>query len=161
MSGLIPQAEYLRVVRERDNLRNELDWLRSEIGVSDDEEVTVAVASYLGATGCKARILVALMRRPGQFITYRRLALSVFGEDSAGALGGTINQQNNFQTHLCKLRRLLRERGGPPDAIETSFGFGVRLTVKAHQWASEAILGAFPETTKTEEAAHERLTAAR
>jgi DNA-binding response OmpR family regulator len=150
MSGLIPQAEYLRVVRERDDLAERVAWFESQYPSPDDLDVlSVKAATRLHTI--PARVLVMLYRSSPAVVSRSRI-IQLFGWD--------VNDKN-IDVHLHRIRAALKRLGAPPDAIHTHWGVGLSMTKEAHQWASEAILGAFLETTKTEEAAHERLTAAR
>lgn len=117
--GDCPNAAALR--REITELRDEVaEWERQSreaaLGaVSDD--VLMATRQRLGVTLTQARILHALMNRPGGVV--RRGTLRDLGSADE-------TEMKVVDVQVCRLRQNM-ERAGAPAAIETVWGVGFRL----------------------------------
>jgi DNA-binding response OmpR family regulator len=73
-------------------------------------------------TGIEFRILAALMRSPGQLVTYEQLAEAVWAIT-------TGPESNSLEVHVSRIRQKL-EAGGDTRLIQTVRGIGYRFTAE-------------------------------
>jgi DNA-binding response OmpR family regulator len=137
MSGLIPQAEYLRVVRERDDLAERVAWFESQYPSPDDLDVlSVKAATRLHTI--PARVLVMLYRSSPAVVSRSRI-IQLFGWD--------VNDKN-IDVHLHRIRAALKRLGAPPDAIHTHWGVGLSMSADCREWIGAEILPEMADTSR-------------
>lgn len=84
------------------------------------EGIATRAGRHLGLTGIEFRILAALMRSPGQLVTYEQLAEAVW----AMANGP---ESNSLEVHVSRIRQKLEADGGSR-LISTVRGIGYRFS---------------------------------
>ena len=134
MSGLVPMHEYRRVVEERDALKDEVAYLRSETGEDMSAARVSAVRVALGVPVRVARLLLCLAGAP----THAAVRFCKLEESGPYTLGSAKVQMHRLRVRLAAL--------GAPDAIETIWGMGYRLTPEARAWLRQHVPDAFPAT---------------
>lgn len=134
MTGLVPMHEYRRVVEERDALKDEVAYLRSETGEDTSAARVSAVRAALRVPARVARLLICLVSAPAHSaVRFARLE-----ESGPYTLGSAKVQMHRLRARLAAL--------GVPDAIETIWGLGYRLTPEARAWLRQHVPDAFPAT---------------
>jgi two-component system response regulator MprA len=83
------------------------------------EGVATRGSRNLILTGIEFRILAALMRSPGQLVTYAQLAEAVWAVT-------TGPESNSLEVHVSRIRQKL-ETGGEPRLVQTVRGIGYRF----------------------------------
>jgi DNA-binding response OmpR family regulator len=76
-------------------------------------------------TGIEFRILAALMRSPGQLVTYEQLAEAVWAVT-------TGPESNSLEVHVSRIRQKL-EAGGGSRQVQTVRGLGYRFIAESHE----------------------------
>lgn len=114
--GFVPKDEYMRVVRERDTLRETVlyyqDQEREELAANT--QAALRRAYYLQPQ--EAQVIMALVRAKGRMVKKVDLWARVWGEDSDTSL-------KILDVRICHIRRKMGS-----NAIETLWGQGYRLT---------------------------------
>jgi len=88
------------------------------------EGVATRGSRNLVLTGIEFRILAALMRSPGQLVTYAQLAEAVWAIT-------TGPESNSLEVHISRIRQKL-ETGGEPRLIQTVRGIGYRFMAESN-----------------------------
>lgn len=88
------------------------------------EGVATRGSRKLVLTGIEFRILAALMRSPGQLVTYAQLAEAVWAIT-------TGPESNSLEVHISRIRQKL-ETGGEPRLIQTVRGIGYRFMAESN-----------------------------
>lgn len=89
------------------------------------EGVATRGSRKLVLTGIEFRILAALMRSPGQLVTYAQLAEAVWAVT-------TGPESNSLEVHVSRIRQKL-EIGGEPRLIQTVRGIGYRFIAESKE----------------------------
>lgn len=128
MSGLVPMAEYRRLVERCERLEDELAYYRSDDVEAGRAMRRNALRRTIGLGGHGAPLLCALIESP------------------RGVHYGTLYNLDRSQVVIvCRLRRALREAGCPVNAIESLRGIGHRLTTEGRAWLQQTCPDAFPK----------------
>lgn len=130
MSGLIQRELYDAVVRERDDLLEQVEYLRALIP-SDTDAVLIQIYTKLGMRRAVARLFLGLARvfpRP-----LSRCQLVEFCSDETGT--------KVVDVHLTWMRKAIRANGGPQEPVQNMHGVGWRLTPETMEWLQAAVPG--------------------
>jgi two-component system response regulator MprA len=92
------------------------------------EGVATRGSRNLILTGIEFRILAALMRSPGQLVTYAQLAEAVWAVT-------TGPESNSLEVHVSRIRQKL-ETGGEPRLVQTVRGIGYRFIAEPKEGAA-------------------------
>jgi DNA-binding response OmpR family regulator len=90
-----------------------------DVVVDLSEGQATRAGKTLGLTGIEFRILAALMRSPGQLVTYAQLAEAVWAVSTGPG-------SNSLEVHVSRVRQKLAAAGGSK-LIETVRGLGYRF----------------------------------
>lgn len=127
MSGLIQRDEYLRVVRERDALKEQVVFFKGLLEPTLTEALRI---KRLGFTLRESEILAAMMKVCPQ--AYTRLAFDSLVSPNTDA-------RNLFPVFVCRIRDKLRDMDAPPGMILNRYGVGYVMTKEGRDWLAAAI----------------------
>lgn len=128
MTGLVPRADYDRVVRERDALAEENAWLRSgEKGRARTDRRTLL-----------RKALPGLTHRSGAACVERLIDNRLLRYDAH-------YPERSQVTVVCEVRKALRRGGFVGDPIRCVWGEGHYLTDEARAWLRQTVPDAFPQ----------------
>jgi hypothetical protein len=130
VSGLVDEREYLRVVRERNDLAERVAWHESEAAEDRAAARVAALHARLNVPPSWGRMLLALAHC--RTVRWERL------EEAGGFTHGSAK----VQAH--RLRDRLRAAGAPETTIIAVRGIGYRLTEEARDWLRQHVPDAFP-----------------
>jgi DNA-binding response OmpR family regulator len=92
------------------------------------EGIATRAGRKLILTGIEFRILAALMRTPGQLVTYAQLAEAVWAV-------ATGPESNSLEVHVSRIRQKL-ENGGETRLVQTVRGIGYRFIAEPREEVS-------------------------
>ncbi len=118
---MIRAERQLERARPRDRARD--SSVAGDISVLMDEYRATKNGAALPLTKLEVRLLDQLVRSAGSLVP-RETLMSVAWRDEDAAPEASL-----LKTHVSHLRRKLRDAGGQPFAIESSYGLGYKLTV--------------------------------
>jgi DNA-binding response OmpR family regulator len=101
-----------------------------EVTLDLSEGVATRGGRQLVLTGIEFRILAALMRSPGQLVTYAQLAEAVWAVT-------TGPESNSLEVHVSRIRQKL-EAGGETRQVQTVRGLGYRFIAESQQGKEES-----------------------
>ena len=132
MAGLVQMSEYLKVVEDRDQWREQALWLR-ETYEGPEWRVTQLRATIRKLTPITARMTLMLADR-SPYAVPRTSMLGILN---------TNTELKCLDVHVCRIRRALRMANAPRGAIETVWGQGYSMTREAIDWLRDTVPSAF------------------
>ena len=135
MTGLIQMDEYLKVVRERDRLAEELDAANRDLAQRRAASTALEAQFRVGVSATQARIVLCLVQAYPDAARMTELRSQVGHFDDEDWLS-----DSNLKVQISKLRRRLAEVGAP-GSIHNLMRGGYRIDAPMHDWIQEKLAG--------------------
>lgn len=117
---------------EVETLREENAWLKSQLAEVSGADKHVAVKLALGIPGQGAKLLCAMLARPGKTITFSSFYTFALADEY-----GIVEQdtpRNILRVQLSRVKSRLRELGAPEKGVRSVWGVGYYVTPELAAW---------------------------
>lgn len=117
---------------EVETLREENAWLKSQLAEVSGADKHVAVKLALGISGQGAKLLCAMLARPGKVATFNTLYTLALADEY-----GIVEQdgpRNILRVQLSRVKSRLRELGAPEKGVRSVWGVGYYVTPELAAW---------------------------